>query len=366
MEEEILGLSSVPPYSGLTRERVVDILKRISTLKAGVIGDACLDVYWHVDMTISELSRETPHYNLPVIRETFGPGAAGNVANNFRELGCSEVSICSIAGDDWRGTLLKDSFRKLGINDSYMLAEKGRVTPAYCKTILRGLQEAEQEAPRIDFINLDAPFEAMQRKLVVELDRMAEKVDVIGVTDQLKSGVIGGLLRERLKYWASRGKRIIIDSRENIGKYKGVTVKPNEIEALRWCYGSLKVHPSSESEIIKAGKRLARVADAPCCVTMGDKGALWIEDDQVTYVPTAAVKPPIDIVGAGDTFTAALLSALGAGCQGPEATAFAHLAAAVSVRKLGGVGSASPQEILQRFDETAKLQPNHQEREMKL
>lgn len=360
MEEELLSLSSVPQYSGLTRGRVIEILDRISTLKAGVVGDGCLDMYWHADMTVSELSRETPHHNLPVIREQFAPGAAGNVAANFRELGCAEVSFCSIVGDDWRGALLKEAFRNRGIDDSYMLADPNRVTPAYCKTILHGLQDAQQEAPRIDFINIDAPYEVMQRRLVAELDRMAAKVDIIGATDQLKSGAIGTALRDRLRYWAGKGKTVVIDSRENIGKYRGVIVKPNELEALRWCYGSLKFHPSSEHEIMKAGMRLARSVEAPCCVTMGEKGALWFENGHVTHIPTAAVTPPIDIVGAGDSFTAAFLSALGAGCAGPEAAAFAHLAAAVSVRKLGRAGSAAPQEILNRFDETAKLLKTYQ------
>lgn len=359
MEEEMLNLSSVPHYNGLTRNKVVDILMRITGIKAGVLGDVCLDIYWHADMTMSELSRETPHYNLPVIRETFGPGAAGNVANNFRQLGCAEVGLCSIVGEDWRGALLGEALRQRGIDDAYLLTDKGRVTPAYCKTILRGLQDAEQEAPRIDFMNLDAPYEALQRKLVGELDKMAAKVDVICVTDQLRTGVVGPLLRERLRYWAARGKRIVVDSREHIGKYKGVAVKPNEIEALGWCYGSLKVHPTSEYEIIKAGQRLARHAEAPCCVTLGEKGALWFEDGRVTYVPTTAVEPPIDIVGAGDTFSAALLSALGTGSPGPEAAAFAHLASAVSVRKLGGVGTATPQDILLRFDQTAKMQKTY-------
>ncbi|WP_158301814.1 bifunctional heptose 7-phosphate kinase/heptose 1-phosphate adenyltransferase [Paenibacillus mesophilus] len=355
MEEEMPGLSSVPQYSGLTRDKVVDLLQRIASLKAGVLGDACLDVYWYADMTMSELSRETPHYNLPVVRETFVPGAAGNVANNFKQLGCAEVSLCSVVGDDWRGALLQEALGGRGIDGSFLLSDKGRVTPAFCKTILRGLQDAEQEAPRIDFINLDAPHDALQRRLVAELDKMAAKVDVICVTDQLKSGITGRLLRERLRYWAALGKRIVVDSRDNIGKYKGVVVKPNEIETLGWCYGSLKHPPSSESDIIKAGMRLARHADAPCCVTLGEKGALWFEGGVVTYVPTTAAEPPIDIVGAGDTFSAALLSALGAGSPGPEAAAFAHLASAVSVRKLGGVGSATPQELLLRFDQTVNL-----------
>lgn len=353
MEEQSFRLNSVPLYTGLTRTGVIGILDRISRLKAGVIGDSCLDLYWHADMSMSELSRETPHHNWPVSRETFVPGAAGNVASNFRELGCEEVSICSILGDDWRGMLLKDCFRRKGINDEYTISESERVTPAYCKTILHGLQGVEQEAPRIDFINFESPHEPVQLRLLAELDRMAAKVDVIGVVDQLKTGVIGPLLRDRLHYWAEQGKRIVVDSRDSIGSFRGVIVKPNEIEALKWRYGTPNNRLPEESEIVEAGMRLAEAVEAPCCVTIGDKGALWCENGAVTYVPTKPVPPPIDIVGAGDSFSAAFVSALGAGCPGYEAAAFAHLAAAVSVRQLGGVGTASPQQILDRFDEIA-------------
>lgn len=30
--------------------------------RIGIIGDFCVDIYWHADMRKSELSRETPHY----------------------------------------------------------------------------------------------------------------------------------------------------------------------------------------------------------------------------------------------------------------------------------------------------------------
>ncbi|NHN34219.1 bifunctional heptose 7-phosphate kinase/heptose 1-phosphate adenyltransferase [Paenibacillus agricola] len=354
IKDESPTLSSIQQFKGLSRERVDEILQGISTLKVGVIGDGCLDVYWHADMTQSELSRETPHYNLPVTRERFAPGAAGNAAVNYKALGCLEVSFCSMAGNDWRGQQLQEAFRLRGINDAYVQVEPGRVTPAYCKVILQGLQGAEQEAPRIDFINEQGCSEAATQRLVQQLDLMAAQVDVISVTDQLEHGVIGPSVRDRLAYWAGQGKRIVVDSRDRIGHFKGMVLKPNELEALRWYNGSLKHLQATESELLRAGQQLSKLAEAPCCITWGDKGAVWFEDGQMTFVPTKPVAPPIDIVGAGDSFTAAFLSAWGVGCTGPEAVAFAHLAAAVTVGKCGETGTASPQEIRDRWQRLAE------------
>ena len=44
------------------------IFSGIDRARVGVIGDFCLDVYWLADMTRSELSRETPHFPLPVVQ----------------------------------------------------------------------------------------------------------------------------------------------------------------------------------------------------------------------------------------------------------------------------------------------------------
>jgi rfaE bifunctional protein kinase chain/domain len=349
--DELPSLASIRQFKGLSRPRVEEILQRISTLKVGVIGDGCLDVYWHADMTQSELSRETPHYNLPITRERFAPGAAGNTAVNFKALGCQEVSFCSIAGNDWRGQQLKGDLRSRGINDAYVQFEEGRVTPAYCKVILQGLQGVRQEAPRIDFVNSQACSDAAQHRVVQQLDRMAAEVDVISVTDQLEYGVVCAGVRDRLGYWAKQGKRIVVDSRDRIGEFKGVVLKPNELEALRWYHGSLKHPQATEAELLKAGHRLSEVSEEACCITWGERGAVWFENGQMTFVPTRPVPPPTDIVGAGDSFTAAFLSAWGVGCIGPEAVAFAHLASAVTVGKCGETGTASPEEIRDRWEQ---------------
>lgn len=349
------SLSALPSGErALTRERVAELLQRIAALKVGVVGDGCLDLYWHADMRLSELSRETPHHNLPIIREERAPGAAGNVAVNFSKLNCAEVAICSVFGDDWRGMLLREQLRAHRIDDSYCLEEADRYTPTYCKTIRHGLQGVRQEDKRLDFVNRTPPSPATSKRLLEQLDRLAARVDAISVVDQVDHGVISAELLRRLQYWAERGKLIVADSRSRIGWFRGLIVKPNEVEAVRSVRGGDRHdRMDSESELIEAGLRLSGLVGRPCCVTLGDKGALWVEDGQCAFVPTAAVAPPVDITGAGDTFHAALIAALGAGASGPEAVAFSHLAAAVSVRRLDGAGSASPQDILDRYDEIA-------------
>lgn len=95
----------------LSRKTLNTILSDISKLKIGVIGDACVDIYWYANMTQSELSRETPHHSLPVVQEFFSPGAAGNVAINLKALGCQEVSICLLIGSDWKRRMICITWR---------------------------------------------------------------------------------------------------------------------------------------------------------------------------------------------------------------------------------------------------------------
>ena len=92
---------------------------------------------------------------------------------------------------------------------------------------------------------------------------------------------------------------------------------------------------------------LAERAGRPVCITLGGEGVLvWA--DGPTIVPAAPVRPPLDPVGAGDTFVAALATGLACGASPVEAAALANLAAAVIVEKVGETGTATPDEILAR------------------
>ena len=94
------------PEHPLTREELKRRLEAVDGAKICLIGDFCLDIYWHADMRLSELSRETPHYPLPIVEERFSPGGAGNVACNIAALRPGSLRVVGAAGTDWRGDLL--------------------------------------------------------------------------------------------------------------------------------------------------------------------------------------------------------------------------------------------------------------------
>ena len=112
----------------LTKEQVLEILNRIKKVKICVVGDVCLDIYWHADMKRSRLSKETPHYPLPVIKETYSPGGCGNVMNNVFALQVEQLIPVSAIGDDWRGYLLKKCFGEIGIPTEQLLNSSSGIT----------------------------------------------------------------------------------------------------------------------------------------------------------------------------------------------------------------------------------------------
>ena len=43
----------------MTRERLEELLQLIRSVRIGVIGDFCIDAYWMIDPSLSEISVET-------------------------------------------------------------------------------------------------------------------------------------------------------------------------------------------------------------------------------------------------------------------------------------------------------------------
>jgi D-beta-D-heptose 7-phosphate kinase/D-beta-D-heptose 1-phosphate adenosyltransferase len=75
--------------------------------------------------------------------------------------------------------------------------------------------------------------------------------------------------------------------------------------------------------------------------------ALVTSAGDVRIIPTAA-REVYDVVGAGDTVTAYLATALAAGASSYEAAIIANYAAGVEVGKLGAA-TVSPKEILEAW-----------------
>jgi sugar/nucleoside kinase (ribokinase family) len=80
-------------------------------------------------------------------------------------------------------------------------------------------------------------------------------------------------------------------------------------------------------------------------VTNGAQGAEVFDSDGQTVVAGRAVERPVDICGAGDSFSAGGAMTLAVTGSGVEAARFGNLVASITIMKKG-TGTASPAEVL--------------------
>lgn len=323
----------------MKKQELQAILTAIRRVRVCLIGDLCLDAYWLADMKKSSLSRETPHFPLPIVQERYALGGGGNAAANLAALGVAAVTPVSVLGADWRGALLRQQLAAAALPETGLVTDPQRVTPCYCKPLRAGISDVIYEDPRLDFEN-GAPLSAeTEAAVLARLDAAAANADIIAVCDQLAQGVITPRIRARLSE-IGKTKPVVVDSRDRIASFQNVIVKPNEVEAAA-AAGVANASPET------AAQALAAVTHAPVIVTLGAQGALWHAGGATTFVPAIPAAGPVDPVGAGDTFLAGFCAAYAAGADGAAAVAFANRACAITVKKIGMTGTATPEELLQ-------------------
>lgn len=318
-------------------------LKRFGRGRIGVIGDFCLDVYWQADMTKSELSRETPHFPLPIVQERLSPGGAGNVVMNLLALEPMSVAAIGVFGDDWRGAALRDLLKKAGADVSGVVTDATRVTNTYVKPLRKGFAEnVVYEDPRLDFTNYDPLGKATEKKLIAALEKLVKKIDILCVCDQMPFGCITPAVREKIISLGKKGLVVIVDSRDRIGLYTDAIVKPNEIESARAFKGAIP-----ETAFEKLAVALERRTGRPAIVTAGDKGCYVSERGKVMHVKACKVTGEIDFCGAGDTFLSGLAASTAAGFKLADAATIACCCSAVTIKKLKTTGTANRAELVQ-------------------
>src|SRR5262249_25724593 len=279
------------------------------------------------------------------------PGAAGTVVNNLVALGVKNVCPISVIGDDGEGYELLMALDNLGVETGLISLEENRRTPTYTKPMLHKPGEPPRELNRLDIKNRTPLPGAAEEQVLRALDDGWPQFDALLVLDQVSEaecGVVTTRVRERLAVLgeAQPTKLILADSRQRVGLFRGVSLKPNQEECLRAVYG-----PGAEANALAlAGNHLARQTGRPLFRTMGDKG-MWVADpgnerDPLMYVPAYPVSGPVDVVGAGDSSSASIACALAAGLSLSEAAAFGNLVASITIQQIGTTGTATPEQVL--------------------
>jgi rfaE bifunctional protein kinase chain/domain len=335
----------------ISRDRVNALLASIASQRIGVIGDLTMDGYWHADMTRSQLSRETPLYPRPVFRESYSPGGAANVAWNLADLKPASVFAFTVFGEDWRGELFRQVLKKAGVRLDDVITQPGWMTPFYGKVILMG-HHGQQEDARLDFINTEPIKPETEQALIVKVKARMPELDALVVADYQAIGVVTPEVTKALNQLAVEFSKtlFVVDSRERVGNFRNMVIKPNDIEAARFFFPTRDPAAVSVDELSQAGIDWQKTNQRPVYITLGHRGCLVCDQGNVKLVPAIQVPPPVDTVGAGDTFLASLTAGLVGGATPVEAACLATLATGVTIRKLGVTGTASSQEILAEYD----------------
>jgi rfaE bifunctional protein kinase chain/domain len=338
----------------LTDDSLDHILHRIPSLSVAVLGDLFLDRYLDIDAALTEPSIETGLDAYQVVGVRSQPGAAGTVINNLVALGVRHVAALSVIGDDGEGYELHHALDRLKVVDCRgVLRDPDRRTPTYTKPMLCQQGQPARELNRLDIKNRTPLSAAAEEFLLRALEETWPQVDALLVLDQTNFGVLTDRLLQRLAELgdAEPDRLILADSRERIGRFRSVWLKPNQAECARAVRDQL---PGPES-VETCALALARRASRPVFCTCGDQGILLADPrspgNTVVRVPAYPVTGPLDIVGAGDSTSAAIACAVAAGAGLPEAAAFGNLIASITIQQLGTTGTATPTQVRQRWQE---------------
>jgi rfaE bifunctional protein kinase chain/domain len=317
-----------------------EILAEFPKLRTLVVGDIALDRWCRYDPRLADPSRETGIPRIGVVSTETTAGAAGTVANNVEALGASTAVLGAI-GDDGFGVELSRALDRGGIGNQLLVRSSEIATFTYTKLI--NTRTGEEDLPRVDFVNTRPIPEELDGELVRRFEEAAADYDVVLVSDQAETdhgGVVTPAMRAAIARLAAAHPETVIwvDSRMRAEHFRGVIVKPNleEAEAAsrralgRVDFCTLRRHLQAKLLV----------------VTHGPDGALLVEESGSRWAPGRRVERPVDICGAGDSFSAGAALTLKVTGDAVEAARMGNLVASITIMKKG-TGTASPAEVLE-------------------
>jgi bifunctional ADP-heptose synthase (sugar kinase/adenylyltransferase) len=206
-----------------------------------------------------------------------------------------------------------------------------------------------RELNRLDIKNRAPLPVEVEDEIIHRLRQIVPRVQGVIVGDQTQErncGVITDRVRDEIAALACTHPSTLFaaDSRERIGLFRNVMIKPNAREATRSLYPERK-SALDHAGVEACGAELYRRNGKPVFLTLGGEGILVFHADGPTHILACPVHGPIDVVGAGDATMSGITAALCSGATLPEAALVGNLAASVTLHQIGATGAASRAQI---------------------
>ena len=278
--------------------------EKVSQFKAQhilVIGDAMVDHYIY-----GSSDRVSPEAPVPIVlvkKEEHKLGGAANVAANIAKLG-AKVSLCSIAGNDKDGAILKKKVNQIGINNKDIILLKGRKT-----TVKTRVLSKSQQLIRIDSEDTDVIDNKTAKILQERIESIITDTNVTTVVLQdYNKGMLNPVLIENLIDFCSNKKiPVVVDpKKDHLNAFKHCTLfKPNLVEVEAMVERS--INPLNINQLNKAADVLFKQLENDIVViTLSENGIYFKQKNGEGKIIKQKSMQVADVSGAGDTVVAML------------------------------------------------------------
>lgn len=274
------------------------LFSNFSNIKVAVVGDVMLDTYmWgHVE----RISPEAPVPVVSLDNKEYRIGGAGNVALNTVALG-SPTTIISIIGDDDEGKKLSALFEQFGIDTSYLISSKERITTNKTRIISRNQQMIRLDAEHTYDISKEQEIALLEK---VKACFEKNKPDVLIFEDYNKGILTNQLINDLINLCKQYKVVTTVDpKRKNFFSFAEVDIfKPNLKEVKEGL--NLLIEEVSESTLKNIHSELnKRLRHNISLITLSEKGIFYQSPQTHKIIPTH-IRSIADVSGAGDTVIA--------------------------------------------------------------
>jgi ribokinase len=298
-----------------------------------VVGSLNMDIVIGVD-------------NLPLAGETvlgkdikYVPGGKGaNQSYTLGKLGSNTAMLGCVGGDDF-GNILLHNLEQAGVDVSHI----NKCPDSMTGTAMINVDKAGNNCiVVVPGANGQCDLEYLKQK-----DALFQECDYLLLQLEIPAEAAYYAIRRAKQL----GKTVILNPApapeeipEDILRQLDY-ITPNETELAR-----LTKSPCEKTEdVLFAAYSLISKGVANVLVTLGEKGALLVNENGAESFPVIKVDKAVDTTAAGDCFNGAFAVSLAEGKRKKEAVLFAGVAASISVTRFGAQNSIPDREETERI-----------------
>jgi rfaE bifunctional protein kinase chain/domain len=311
----------------LSRERLVEIVKKFKDIKVLVIGDLILDEY--VTCQPLGMSQEDSSIVVNSIDNEFFLGGAGIVSAHAAGLGANSSLISVVGKDKYLGIIKKKL--KLGKVTNNLVSEQNR--QSICKKRFRS---ENQVLFRLSELTRSSISLSTQQKILNECKKNIKKTDLVIFSDFNYGTLNQNLVNKIISICKKNKVMMAADSQSSsqlgdIARFKGMDlITPTEYEARI----STKNYDDGLVTMIDKLRDLSKARNI--ILKLGPDGSLIHtkmikKNDFITDRIRSLNSSPKDVVGAGDAMLTASTLALKSGANIWEASLIGSISAAIQV-----------------------------------